>query len=500
MAAIMQVEFYPYSSQASGSKMHTTELPDATKLRLALIVFLLVFCTCILGIESRPIGLLALFWPTNAVLLAVLVRYPAMGSPVGWLMAMSGYLAADLITGSPLGKAILLNGANMAGVAVGFYLFMRLSPQVRTLERTSSSIYLFAICLASATATALLGAGASVLLFGRQYLPSLALWLSSEFTNYITLMPFILAFPRDWKGYLRSIFQAVALRSQWPNTVRKIAVLLLLLLACFGSILIGGPGAVIFPMPILLWLAMSFSLFSTMIAVLVYVLWCHLAIDLGLITTNLDMKMLQNTVSMRLGVALLALGPIAVASMNFARNALLQRLEHVANHDALTHVLTRSAFMQRGTRLVSQKGERICIMMLDIDYFKSINDRFGHAGGDAALLSFTRAITGDLRDNDLFGRMGGEEFAIVAPIAQQQDALSLAERLRHRVEIESINMPAGAALQITVSIGMVTCIGGSGQNLDNLLKIADLAVYKAKNSGRNRVATPELLPHHSTEI
>ncbi|WP_099062995.1 sensor domain-containing diguanylate cyclase [Serratia sp. BW106] len=480
--------------------MHTTELPVATKLQPALIVFLLVFATCIFGIESRPTGLLSAFWPTNAVLLAILVRYPVLASRVGWVMAMLGYLAADLITGSPPGKAILLNGANIAGVAVGFYLFMRLSPQVRSLERTSSSIFLFAICLVSAMATGILGAGASVLLFDRQYLPSLALWLSSEFTNYITLMPFILAFPTDGKSYLRSIVQAITLRSQWYNTCRKMAVLILLLLACICSILIGGPGAVIFPMPILLWLAMSFSLFTTMITVLAYVIWCHLAIDLGLITTNLDMKMLQNTVSMRLGVALLALGPIAVASMNFARNALLRKLEHVANHDALTHVLTRSAFMQRGARLVSQKGERICIMMLDIDYFKSINDRFGHAGGDTALLSFTRAITADLRDNDLFGRMGGEEFAIVSPIAQLQDALLLAERLRRRVEIESITMPAGTPLQITVSIGMVTCIGGAGQNLDNLLKIADLAVYKAKNSGRNRVATPELLQRIDSEL
>ena len=269
-------------------------------------------------------------------------------------------------------------------------------------------------------------------------------------------MPFILTFPTDWKGYLHSLNQAVFRRSQWYSICRKMAVLILLLVACICSVLIGGPGAVIFPMPILLWLAMTFSLFSTMIAVLAYVLWCHFAIDMGLIATNLDMKLLQNTVSMRLGVALLALGPIAVASMNYARNALLRRLEHVANHDALTHVLTRSAFMQRGTKLVSQKGEHVCIMMLDIDYFKSINDRFGHAGGDAALLSFTRAITADLRDQDLFGRMGGEEFAIVAPIAQQQDALSLAERLRRRVEIESITMPAGTSLQITVSIGMVT--------------------------------------------
>ena len=308
---------------------------------------------------------------------------------------------------------------------------------------------------------------------------SLALWFSSEFTNYVTLMPFILVFPADWRHRLRAACAMLIQRSQWPQA-GKLAVLALLALAAVCSVLIGGPGAVIFPMPVLLWLAMSFSLFSTMIAVLVYVLWCHLAIDFGLLSTTLDMKVLQNAVSMRTGIALLALGPIAVASMNYARNALLRTLEHVANHDALTHVLTRNAFMQRGERVIDQKGELVCVMMLDIDYFKSINDRFGHAGGDQALMAFTRAIAADLNVNDLFGRMGGEEFAIVSTLGQPQQGLQLAERLRQRIEAESITMPAGHPLQITVSIGMVTCPGGSGHSPADLLKLADLAVYKAK--------------------
>ena len=407
-------------------------------------------------------------------------------------MAVLGYLAADLLTGSALEKALLLNAANLAGVVVGYLLFMRLSPPARMLQRGASSMYLFGICLAAAAATGF-GAAASQWLFGRPYLTSLALWFSSEFTNYVTLMPFILVFPADWRHRLRAACAMLIQRSQWPQA-GKLAVLALLALAAVCSVLIGGPGAVIFPMPVLLWLAMSFSLFSTMIAVLVYVLWCHLAIDFGLLSTTLDMKVLQNAVSMRLGIALLALGPIAVASMNYARNALLRTLEHVANHDALTHVLTRNAFMQRGERVIDQKGELVCVMMLDIDYFKSINDRFGHAGGDQALMAFTRAIAADLNVNDLFGRMGGEEFAIVSTLGQPQQGLQLAERLRQRIEAESITMPAGHPLQITVSIGMVTCPGGSGHSLADLLKLADLAVYKAKNAGRNRVATPESYP------
>lgn len=107
--------------------MHTTELPGATKLQHALIVFLLVFGLCLFGIVSRPTGLLSSFWPANAVLLALMVRYPALASPWGWLMAILGYMAADLITGSTVVKAALLNGANITGVAVGFFLFMRVA-------------------------------------------------------------------------------------------------------------------------------------------------------------------------------------------------------------------------------------------------------------------------------------------------------------------------------------------------------------------------------------
>ncbi|ASL97742.1 MULTISPECIES: GGDEF domain-containing protein [Serratia] len=474
--------------------MQTTSLSDTRKIWPALTVFLLVFAACLLGIVSRPVGFLAVFWPVNAVLLAVLVRCPQWATRAGWGMAVLGYLAADLLTGSSLQKALLLNAANLTGVVVGYLLFMRLSPPARMLQRGASSMYLFGICLAAAAATGVVGAGVSQWLFGRPYLTSLALWFSSEFTNYVTLMPFILVFPADWRYRLRVACAMLTQRSQWPQAGRKMAVLALLALAAVCSVLIGGPGAVIFPMPVLLWLAMSFSLFSTMIAVLVYVLWCHLAIDFGLLSTTLDMKVLQNTVSMRLGIALLALGPIAVASMNYARNALLRTLEHVASHDALTHVLTRNAFMQRGERVIDQKGELVCVMMLDIDYFKSINDRFGHAGGDQALMAFTRAIAADLSVDDLFGRMGGEEFAIVSTLGQPQQGVQLAERLRQRIEAESITMPAGHPLQITVSIGMVTCPGGSGHSLADLLKLADLAVYKAKNAGRNRVATPESCP------
>ena len=226
---------------------------------------------------------MAVFWPVNAVLLAVLVRCPQWATRAGWGMAVLGYLAADLLTGSSLQKALLLNAANLTGVVVGYLLFMRLSPPARMLQRGASSMYLFGICLAAAAATGVVGAGVSQWLFGRPYLTSLALWFSSEFTNYVTLMPFILVFPADWRYRLRVACAMLTQRSQWPQAGRK-----------NGGVGAAGAGGGLqradrrprrgdLPMPVLLWLAMSFSLFSTMIAVLVYVLWCHLAIDFGLL-------------------------------------------------------------------------------------------------------------------------------------------------------------------------------------------------------------------------
>ncbi len=160
-------------AEVSGSKMQTTSLSDTRKIWPALSIFLLVFALCLLGIVSRPGSFLAIFWPANAVLLAVLVRRPQWATHTGWGMAVLGYLAADLLTGSALEKALLLNAANLAGVVVGYLLFMRLSPPARMLQRGASSMYLFGICLAAAAATGLVGAVASQWLFGRPYLTSL---------------------------------------------------------------------------------------------------------------------------------------------------------------------------------------------------------------------------------------------------------------------------------------------------------------------------------------
>jgi diguanylate cyclase (GGDEF)-like protein len=129
-------------------------------------------------------------------------------------------------------------------------------------------------------------------------------------------------------------------------------------------------------------------------------------------------------------------------------------------------------------------------ILFDLDRFKSINDRYGHITGDEVLVSFCRLATSHLRPNDLFGRIGGEEFAGLLPDIGRRDALSLAERVRKAFEA-SFHTTGQYAFSSTVSVG-VAISDNVQSDLNVLLSAADQALYRAKALGRNRV---EPSPH-----
>ena len=172
------------------------------------------------------------------------------------------------------------------------------------------------------------------------------------------------------------------------------------------------------------------------------------------------------------------------ANLMEARDA----LEHQATFDALTEILNRRAVLERLSQEISRaKREQgyFSVGMCDIDHFKTINDTHGHLAGDEALVSFARCMQAGLRDYDIFGRYGGEEFLVIAPGSMGHDRESLYERLRARVADNTIVTPAGP-LTMTVSIGVAPGTGLS--TVDGLIADADAALYRAKAEGRNRVA------------
>jgi diguanylate cyclase (GGDEF)-like protein len=158
--------------------------------------------------------------------------------------------------------------------------------------------------------------------------------------------------------------------------------------------------------------------------------------------------------------------------------------------DPLTGVTNRRGFFEMGerslkrTRLASQPA---ALLMFDLDRFKAINDKFGHGTGDAVLVAFCRLATEQLRANDLFGRIGGEEYAALLPDMTQQDAIGLAERIRAAVEATSHSV-GEHAIRMTVSVG-VASLNEVATDLAGLLKAADQALYRAKEAGRNCVET-----------
>ncbi len=162
-------------------------------------------------------------------------------------------------------------------------------------------------------------------------------------------------------------------------------------------------------------------------------------------------------------------------------------LEQMASTDELTGMLTRRALLERAQRKLAKFPSCNALLILDLDHFKQVNDHFGHLAGDEVLRQVSRCIHEGLRSNDLLGRLGGEEFAILMHCHQAGDALELAERLRHAVEQLRVPLDDGEIYRPTVSIG-VALPDDRPVTLTQLLSRADRALYQAKAAGRNRVA------------
>lgn len=165
------------------------------------------------------------------------------------------------------------------------------------------------------------------------------------------------------------------------------------------------------------------------------------------------------------------------------------RLEHEARTDSLTGCATRRHFLEVAQGEVSRArryGGSLSVLMLDLDHFKQVNDSHGHHVGDLTLQKLAEVCRSIIRHEDLAGRLGGEEFAILLIETGRDKAFEAAERLREAVAAMEIPLEDGSSLHVTASIGVAT-LEEPESDIDAILKRADLALYSAKNAGRNRV-------------
>ncbi|MFD1326887.1 GGDEF domain-containing protein [Mycoplana ramosa] len=159
---------------------------------------------------------------------------------------------------------------------------------------------------------------------------------------------------------------------------------------------------------------------------------------------------------------------------------------HAARADALTGVFNRGALIDEVAGLLRRRPQQGVLMLFDLDHFKVINDTHGHLAGDKVLQRFTSAVSARLDDEMVFGRFGGEEFALFAPELDLDEARAFADALRQDVASLAIGH-YGTIISATVSVGLAS-VALSGGDLDRLLAAADCALYRAKEQGRNRVA------------
>ncbi|HYY80927.1 MAG TPA: diguanylate cyclase [Actinomycetes bacterium] len=190
----------------------------------------------------------------------------------------------------------------------------------------------------------------------------------------------------------------------------------------------------------------------------------------------------------------------AAARVKRLQDELRQRneeLDTISRTDALTNMHNRrhvEEYLASLTSLARRNAQPIAVLIIDIDHFKSVNDRHGHAAGDAVLREVAERMARSVRLEDMVGRWGGEEFLAILPMTSARGAAELAERLRRAVADQPCHLPDGSVVPVTISLG---CAASVIDDAETLVRSADAAMYEAKARGRNRVVVAESdeLPH-----
>jgi len=440
----------------------------------ACLTGLVMLIAALIGILTRPLGHAAAFWPANALLLGLMLRVPQTAHPLSMVGAAAGYLLADRLTGGNWIPTLWMTAANLGGSIAGYLLFGRSFARDRGLRQPRSFVQILMTCAGAAGVSAAIAVLVAPPQFGLSGLRGWLGWFSAEILNYQTVLPVVLTFP----ALARLRRRGLGLRaSDWRRVLPAVALVVLLV----AGAEVGGPGALGFAVPALLWCGLTYGLFTTSLLTLGFAMWTIVGLASGRIDAMIGGDFVPNLTSAYLGIALIALMPVTVASVTLNRNDLMRRLERAATRDFLTDALNRSAFTLAGKHMMARGP--VTALMCDLDRFKRVNDDYGHAAGDRVLQVFARLVERHLRDDDLFGRIGGEEFAVLLPCGADE-AMEVAERIRRAFAAERITIDGAQTLQATVSIGLAT----GTDDLDVLLAHADEALYRAKAEGRNRLA------------
>jgi diguanylate cyclase (GGDEF)-like protein len=210
-------------------------------------------------------------------------------------------------------------------------------------------------------------------------------------------------------------------------------------------------------------------------------------------------RLLQDSVGQSWSILAIFVG-LSATTLGFVLACLereMGRMETLASRDGLTGCINRTTadtLLEHTLQRAARQRETVALVLLDIDHFKQVNDRYGHHAGDIVLQRFAETVRSRLRASDIFCRLGGEEFGIILPATDAPGARRLAEEVRVAVAAMQVRTPRHAEVTLSISAGVAVAIPDVRTTVERMLARADEALYRAKHAGRNRVeqATVEM--------
>lgn len=451
--------------------------PD-TPLRNALAIFILTTLFYFVGAELRLVEALSLFWPLNGVMAGIFARYVYLNRLHYYAVSYVAMLTYDAVTTSWGMASVVINLSNMVFIVVVAVLVQRDRRLMKKTPDPLNALRLFNYCLIAALLCAMLGAVGSVGIDSHTFWPLFADWFSEQFSTGVLVVPCMLT--------LQMPLRELRLR------LEQLLPVIALIVSVVASVAIGGAGSLSFPLPALIWCAVRYSLPATCLLTFItgateIILVANSIINIAVATPFTTPMMF----SARLGIATMAICPVMVSVSMAAINSLIRQVSLRADYDFLTQVYSRSGLYEALKREETRRHSRfLTVMLLDIDYFKSINDNYGHECGDRVLASFARQVQEVVGEDGMVARMGGEEFAVVVNSGDAQNGFELAERIRSTVARHPFTWRQ-QTLFLTVSIGLGSGKAESWQLTEvfnKLMAEADDHLYRSKKAGRNRTS------------
>ncbi|QLN79085.1 GGDEF domain-containing protein [Klebsiella grimontii] len=451
--------------------------------RDALVLFTLTLLLHFFGAMLRLVQELSFFWPLNAVMAGIFARYIWLNRSYFYAICFAAMLVYDGLTSRwGMGLAsFLINFSNIVFIVTLAQLILWDKRRADSMPGPINALSLFCYCLLAALLCAAVGALGSVDVERATFIPQLADWFSEQFSTAVLILPFILTLT------LPSAFGRFRLRQLLPAIALVLSIVL--------GVAVGGAGSITFPLPALIWCAIRYPLPLTCLLTFITGISEILLVANSLIHLTPDTRMQPwQLFSTRLGIAAMLISPIIVASSVEAINNLVKQLALRADFDFQTRVYSRSGLSEALKRQPLSEDKRLTVMVLDIDGFKQVNDRWGHECGDCVLAQFAQQVRLLVGEEGMVARIGGEEFAVAALTSSERDGQVLAEKIRQGIESQIFTW-GQYKIQLTVSMGLESQPLATARVTDlfnQLLMEADDSMIRAKRAGRNRIFTHEM--------